>query len=68
MLLRLLEQLGADAVVPRLSRFWSHRSWKVRHGVLQTTAEAISNAIPGLLNHRDQITTHVINLLEDPNE
>ena len=28
-LLKLLAALGADAVLPRLSRFWTHRSWKV---------------------------------------
>ena len=41
-LLRLLEQLGADAVIPRLSRFWSHRSWKVKGSEFQ---RAVSDLI-----------------------
>ena len=41
---------------------------KVRHGVLQTMAEAIEGHLPGLVRHQDQITLHVINLVEDPNE
>ncbi|GAX84118.1 hypothetical protein CEUSTIGMA_g11541.t1, partial [Chlamydomonas eustigma] len=67
-LLKLLAALGADSVVPRMSRFWTHRNWKVRHGVLQTFAQAIENGIPKLMNHQDLIITQVINLVEDPNE
>jgi hypothetical protein len=67
-LLKLLAALGADSVVPRMSRFWTHRNWKVRHGVLQTFAQAIENGIPKLMNHQELIITQVINLVEDPNE
>ena len=52
-------------------RFWTHRSWKVRHGVLQTVAEAVASAIPGVLAHKEQtnnIITQVVNLVEDPDE
>ena len=70
-LLKLLHALKPEAVIPRLARFWTHRSWKVRHGVLQTLAEAVASGIPMLLNHKDQnnyIITQVVNLVEDPNE
>ncbi len=67
-LLKLLAALGADSVIPRMSRFWSHRSWKVRHGVLQTVAQAVEMGVPRLLNHQEMIVTQVVNLVEDPNE
>lgn len=70
-LLNLMAQLGPPAVVPRLSRFWTHRSWKIRHGILQTFAEAVSSGIPDVLNHKNSNTyliTQVVNLVEDANE
>jgi len=48
-LLRLLSVLRPDSVIPKLARFWTHRNWKVRHGLLQTMAEAVSKSIPGMI-------------------
>ncbi len=46
--------LRADQVLERLSKFWTHRAWKVRHGVLQTVAEAVSSGVPGILASKPQ--------------
>lgn len=79
-LLRLLSVLRPDSVIPKLARFWTHRNWKVRHGLLQTVAEAVSKSIPGMIppsiakaSSKEQeqvnyIITQVVNLVEDPNE
>eukprot|EP00798_Chlamydomonas_sp_ICE-L_P002597 gene2597-30992_t len=70
-LLSMLEAITPSFVLEKMSRFWSHRHWKVRHGILQTVAEAVSRGTPGLLSNKDQnsyLITQVINLVEDPNE
>ncbi len=69
MLLQVLVALQPENVIPRLSRFWTHKNWKVRHGILQTIAEAVAAEIPGMLsNQTNYLVTQVINLVEDPHE
>ena len=58
---------------PKLVRFWTHRAWKVRHGVLQTMAEAVASGGAAMMqgpkgDQSDYIITQVLNLVEDPNE
>jgi hypothetical protein len=63
--------LPTALILEKTARFWSHRAWKVRHGLLQTVAEAVSMDLPGLLDTPEQTTyiiTCAVNLLEDRNE
>jgi hypothetical protein len=41
--------LRPEVMMERLGRFWAHKSWKVRHGLLQFVAEAISISGEGAL-------------------
>ena len=71
LLLNIFSNMPPSFVLEKLARFWSHRAWKVRHGMLQTMAEAIASGVPGILGSKDQteyILTQVVNLVEDPNE
>lgn len=38
----LYQVLRPDMMMEKLNRFWSHKNWKVRHGLLQFVAEAVS--------------------------
>lgn len=57
-------------MMEKLSRFWSHKSWKVRHGLLQFVAEAVSTTgEAALAPPRDEnswVLNHVIQLVGDP--
>ncbi|WIA20824.1 hypothetical protein OEZ85_005178 [Tetradesmus obliquus] len=70
MLLELLQVLRPDAMMDKLSRFWNHKHWKVRHGLLQFVAEAISCTGEAVLAPpRDESTwvlNKVIQLVGDP--
>ena len=71
LLLTMFNNMPAGFVMEKMSRFWNHRAWKVRHGVLQTIAEAVAADTPGILASKEQneyIITQVVNLVEDPNE
>eukprot|EP00200_Dunaliella_tertiolecta_P007760 CAMPEP_0202389096 /NCGR_PEP_ID=MMETSP1127-20130417/81105_1 /ASSEMBLY_ACC=CAM_ASM_000462 /TAXON_ID=3047 /ORGANISM="Dunaliella tertiolecta, Strain CCMP1320" /LENGTH=266 /DNA_ID=CAMNT_0048990739 /DNA_START=32 /DNA_END=829 /DNA_ORIENTATION=- len=71
LLLSMFSTMGPQYLLQKMARFWNHRAWKVRHGVLQTVAEAIAAETPGILKSKDQneyIITQVVNLMEDPNE
>jgi hypothetical protein len=59
LLLNMFSSLSAEYVLERLSRFWTHRAWKVRHGILQTVAEAISSGTPSIFASKSQ-TTYLI--------
>jgi hypothetical protein len=59
LLLTMFSTLPAEYMLERLSRFWTHRAWKVRHGILQTVAEAISSGMPGIFASKTQ-TTYLI--------
>ena len=62
--------LRADVMMEKLSRFWTHKNWKVRHGLLQFVAEAISTtgeaalAIPR--DDSNWVLNKVIQLVGDP--
>jgi len=71
LLLSMFSSFGPQFVLEKMTRFWSHRAWKVRHGILQTVAEAIAAETPGILTAKDDneyLITQVVNLVEDPNE
>ena len=71
LLLSMFHAMGAQFLLQKMARFWSHRAWKVRHGVVQTVGEAISSDTPGILQRKEQneyLITQVVNLMEDPNE
>lgn len=54
----------------RLGRFWNHKHWKVRHGLLQLVAEAVSTMGEAVLvPPRDEgnwVLNRVIQLVGDP--
>eukprot|EP00882_Tetradesmus_deserticola_P019224 GHRQ01020678.1.p1 GENE.GHRQ01020678.1~~GHRQ01020678.1.p1 ORF type:complete len:395 (+),score=156.04 GHRQ01020678.1:455-1639(+) len=70
LLLELLQVLRPDAMMEKLSRFWNHKHWKVRHGLLQFVAEAVSCTGEAVLAPpRDESTWVVhkmIQLVGDP--
>lgn len=71
LLLSMFTCMGPQYILQKMARFWNHRAWKVRHGVLQTVAEAIAAETPGIMKNKEQneyIITQVVNLMEDPNE
>jgi hypothetical protein len=64
--------LRPEITLDRLGRFWVHRNWKVRHGLLQFVAEAVctlgdqalaARSGPG---HTRELVDHVLGLAEDP--
>ncbi|KAI8476813.1 MAG: clasp N terminal-domain-containing protein [Monoraphidium minutum] len=62
--------LRPDAMMERLSRFWAHKHWKVRHGLLQFVAEAVVMLGESALASRDSqdpkaVVGHVLRLVED---
>ena len=65
-----LGRLCATHSGPTCRRFWNHKHWKVRHGVLQTVAEAMTDGVDlvGTKDQANHIITNVANLVEDPNE
>jgi hypothetical protein len=63
--------LRPEVMNDRLSRFWAHKHWKVRHGLLQFVAEAVCMMGGAALAARDAAgpktaVTQVIRLVEDP--
>eukprot|EP00878_Enallax_costatus_P031208 GHUV01034104.1.p1 GENE.GHUV01034104.1~~GHUV01034104.1.p1 ORF type:complete len:529 (+),score=166.68 GHUV01034104.1:627-2213(+) len=70
LLLELLQVLRPDVMMEKLSKLWSHKSWKVRHGLLQFVAEAVSTTgEAALVPPRDEdnwVLTYVIKLVGDP--
>lgn len=62
--------LRPDIMMDKLSRFWGHKNWKVRHGLLQFVAEAVCSAgEAALLIPRDDsnwVLHKVIQLVGDP--
>ncbi|GBF89721.1 hypothetical protein Rsub_02891 [Raphidocelis subcapitata] len=71
----LLEVLQCQVLRPevmndRLARFWAHKHWKVRHGLLQFVAEAVCMLGEAALASRDAADPHavisqIIKLVED---
>lgn len=57
-------------MMEKLGRFWGHKHWKVRHGLLQLVAEAVSTTgEAALIPPRDEsswVLHHVIQLVGDP--
>ncbi len=68
----LAQVLRPEQMIDRISRFWGHKHWKVRHGLLQFVAEAICLAGPSVLaptragDEKTSVTHQVIKLAEDP--
>ena len=62
--------LRPDAMMQKLGGFWAHKHWKVRHGLLQYVAEAISTIGEAVLvQPRDEgawVLHRVIMLVSDP--
>jgi hypothetical protein len=58
-----------DVMNDRLARFWAHKHWKVRHGMLQFMAEAVCMLGDAALATRDDargVLTQIVRLVEDP--
>jgi hypothetical protein len=69
LLLDLTRAYRPELVMERLRKCWTHKNWKVRHGVLQFVAEAIVVVGEPVLGSREgplAVLPHVIKLLEDP--
>jgi hypothetical protein len=63
--------LRPELTLDRLGRFWAHKNWKVRHGLLQFVAEAVCTLGEDALAARDpehtrELVRHVVALAEDP--
>lgn len=68
-LLELLQVLRPDALMEKIARYWNHKSWKVRHGLLQFLAEAVCMVGEPVLVAKDEANSvihQVIRLVEDP--
>ena len=45
----LMASMGREAVLSRLGMHWGHRNWRVRQGLLQVAAHAVTYLAAGLL-------------------
>jgi hypothetical protein len=65
-----VQVLRADIMMDKLNRFWSHKNWKVRHGLLQFVAEAVCSAGEAVLaipkDNSNWVLHKVIQLVGDP--
>lgn len=57
-------------MMDKLSRFWGHKNWKVRHGLLQFVAEAVCHTGEAVLviprDDSNWVLHKVIQLVGDP--
>lgn len=68
-LLALMQVLRKELVLEKLGKYWSHKNWRVRHGMLQTFAEAVAQFGTGLTSVKDSqygLLPNVLKLIEDP--
>lgn len=65
-----MQVLRADIMMDKLNRFWAHKNWKVRHGLLQFVAEAVCSAGEAVLampkDNSNWVLHKVIQLVGDP--
>ncbi|KAF8062702.1 clasp1b [Scenedesmus sp. PABB004] len=70
LMLELLQVVPPHVMMEKLGRFWGHKHWKVRHGLLQFVAEAVATTgEAALLAPRDEaawVLHKVIALVGDP--
>lgn len=71
-MLLLLNVVRPDIIMDKLTRFWGHKHWKVRHGLLQFTAEGVCSKGAAVLvatragDPTSSVVHQVVKLLEDP--
>ncbi|KAJ9519960.1 hypothetical protein QJQ45_014686 [Haematococcus lacustris] len=56
-------------MLEKIARYWTHRAWKVRHGIIQTITQLVVDNNTPLLGTPEQseyIINQVVNLVEDP--
>jgi hypothetical protein len=65
-----MQVLRPEVMMDKLQRFWAHKAWKVRHGLLQFVAEAICSAGEAVLtipkDDSGWVLHKVIQLVGDP--
>lgn len=64
----LFQTLRPEFVWDKLAQHWNHKNWKIKHGLLEVTAEAISvlgNMIVPAKDQSNPVLKQVIKLLED---
>lgn len=67
---RAVQVLRPDIMMDKLGRFWGHKNWKVRHGLLQFVAEAVCSTGEAVLaiprDDSNWVLHKVIQLVGDP--
>lgn len=68
-LVSMFRSLRADFMWDKLSQHWSHKHWKVRHGLLEVVAEVAATLGAGALPAKDQgaspMVKQVVKMLDD---
>ncbi|GLI59247.1 hypothetical protein VaNZ11_001093 [Volvox africanus] len=65
----LFKTLKPELVLDKLAHLWNHKSWKVKQGLLEVLAEAVSGAGASFLGDRDQnnaVLKQVVRMMEEP--
>lgn len=68
-LVSLFKVLRPEFVFEKVAPFWTHRNWKVKHGLLEAVAEAVATAGPSVLGTKDQNNValkQLIKMVADP--
>lgn len=68
-LVSVFKVLRPELVFEKLTPYWQHRNWKVKHGLLQAVAEAVSKDGASVLGSKDQnhsVLKQVIKMVEEP--
>ncbi|GIL71392.1 hypothetical protein Vretifemale_1954, partial [Volvox reticuliferus] len=65
----LFKTLKPELILDKLAPLWNHKSWKVKQGLLEVLAEAVSTAGATFLGDRDQnnaVLKQVVRMMEEP--
>ncbi|KAG2454961.1 hypothetical protein HYH02_000787 [Chlamydomonas schloesseri] len=69
-LVALFKALKPDVVLEKLNPLWQHKSWKVKHGLLEVIAEVASTGdVSTFISGRDQnnaVLKQIVRMMEEP--
>ncbi|KXZ51447.1 CLASP protein [Gonium pectorale] len=68
-LVSLFKTVKPELVLDKLSPFWHHKSWKVKHGLLEVVAEVVSTTGASFLRGRDQnnaVLKQIVCMMDEP--
>ncbi|PNH11648.1 CLIP-associating protein 1 [Tetrabaena socialis] len=68
LLVSLFKAAKPEVILEKLGPLWQHKSWRVKHGLLEVLAEVVSTTGPSALGGRDQnnaVLKQVVRLMED---